>query len=192
LQAAWNKYGEAAFVFSILEECNRDLTEVREQYYIDMIKPKYNMITDVRKRLGLIPRAKIAAAARLRSESLTHCPNGHPYDAVNTYIGRRSKHICRTCNAERVAIILANQSENEKLTRLKRNNDRYYQNRARYRLKQLEYSSARRDEKREYDRLHRAQAATRRRRSRELETMEQREHRLKLKRESYYRNKKEA
>lgn len=35
LQKAWNKYGEEAFSFSILEECTIDLLNEREQYWID-------------------------------------------------------------------------------------------------------------------------------------------------------------
>lgn len=28
----------------------------------------------------------------------THCPQGHPYSAENTYIARRGSRTCRTCN----------------------------------------------------------------------------------------------
>lgn len=35
LQKAWNKYGEDCFEFNILEECNREETLIREQYYLD-------------------------------------------------------------------------------------------------------------------------------------------------------------
>ena len=35
LQSAWNKYGEENFEFIILEECNKDETLQREQYYLD-------------------------------------------------------------------------------------------------------------------------------------------------------------
>lgn len=32
----------------------------------------------------------------------THCPQGHPYDAENTYYAKGAKHrLCRTCNRER-------------------------------------------------------------------------------------------
>jgi len=34
LQAAWNKYGEDAFEFFILEYCHKDILDEREQYYI--------------------------------------------------------------------------------------------------------------------------------------------------------------
>lgn len=33
--------------------------------------------------------------------SRTHCPQGHPYDAANTYIDRNGSRHCRTCNREK-------------------------------------------------------------------------------------------
>ena len=44
LQNAWNKYGEDNFVFNILEKCSKEKRFEREQYYIDTIKPKYNIM----------------------------------------------------------------------------------------------------------------------------------------------------
>src|SRR4051794_9917631 len=43
LQNAWNKNGETSFVFEILEECAKDVVIEREQYYIDLLKPEYNI-----------------------------------------------------------------------------------------------------------------------------------------------------
>ena len=34
LQYAWNKYGEASFVFYVVEECSIDMLDEREKYYI--------------------------------------------------------------------------------------------------------------------------------------------------------------
>lgn len=39
LQAAWNKYGEKQFEFKILEYCERDMTLIREQHFIDVLRP---------------------------------------------------------------------------------------------------------------------------------------------------------
>ena len=36
LQRAWNKYGEGAFVFQVVENCKPEDCHVREQYYIDL------------------------------------------------------------------------------------------------------------------------------------------------------------
>ncbi len=40
------------------------------------------------------------AAAGQRNRSKTHCPNGHPYDAQNTYHTGRGRQ-CRTCRLEK-------------------------------------------------------------------------------------------
>lgn len=38
LQNSWNKYGENAFIFEIIEICNKDIVEKREAYYISKFK----------------------------------------------------------------------------------------------------------------------------------------------------------
>ncbi len=42
-QNAWNKYGEDAFEYSILEYCDEEIRLEREKYYIDTIVPEYNV-----------------------------------------------------------------------------------------------------------------------------------------------------
>ncbi len=42
LQRAWNKYGEDAFIFEVIEICQPELCEEREQYYLDILHPQYN------------------------------------------------------------------------------------------------------------------------------------------------------
>ena len=43
LQASWDFYGGDTFEFYILEECVREQLVQREQHYIDMLQPKYNV-----------------------------------------------------------------------------------------------------------------------------------------------------
>lgn len=43
LQAAWNKYGEYNFDYYILENCDESLLLEREQWYINTLKPEYNI-----------------------------------------------------------------------------------------------------------------------------------------------------
>ncbi len=43
LQNAYNKYKEENFIFIVKEYCELDIRFVREQYYIDKYKPKYNI-----------------------------------------------------------------------------------------------------------------------------------------------------
>lgn len=42
-QSAWNKYGEDSFIYNILEFCSENIRFEREQYYIDVINPEYNL-----------------------------------------------------------------------------------------------------------------------------------------------------
>ena len=44
LQRAWNKHGEAAFVFEVAAECAREDLAAREQHYIDLWKPEFNTL----------------------------------------------------------------------------------------------------------------------------------------------------
>lgn len=37
----------------------------------------------------------------LRQRAKTHCPQGHKYTYHNTYVTRKGKRMCRTCNAIR-------------------------------------------------------------------------------------------
>lgn len=56
LQRAWNKYGEAAFEFKILEYCEIDHLIRREQYYLDELNPEYNICKIAGSCLGIIRR----------------------------------------------------------------------------------------------------------------------------------------
>jgi group I intron endonuclease len=53
LQSSWNKYGEENFLFEILEECLEENLIVREQYYIDVLIPKYNINKIANSSLGV-------------------------------------------------------------------------------------------------------------------------------------------
>jgi group I intron endonuclease len=76
LQAAWNKHGEDAFEFDVIELCTRQTLLSREQYHIDTLKPYYNVAPVVSSRVGvpqsISTRIKISAAhkgkRRIRSE----------------------------------------------------------------------------------------------------------------------------
>jgi group I intron endonuclease len=53
LQHSYNKYGEKAFEFLLIEKCIKDALPIREQWYIDNLKPTYNICTLVEGRWGL-------------------------------------------------------------------------------------------------------------------------------------------
>lgn len=53
LQNAYNKYKEESFKFILIEECLKENLYIREQWYIDNLKPNYNICLFVEGRLGL-------------------------------------------------------------------------------------------------------------------------------------------
>ncbi len=55
LQRSWNKYGEGAFGVSVLEytELTREALVSREQYYIDTLRPEFNLSPTANSCLGV-------------------------------------------------------------------------------------------------------------------------------------------
>jgi group I intron endonuclease len=53
LQNAWNKYGQEAFEFKILEECKVDDLIQREQWYFDNYNPEFNVSMTAGSPLGI-------------------------------------------------------------------------------------------------------------------------------------------
>lgn len=47
LQNSWNKYGEENFVMTIVELCDEELLVEKEQYYIDILNPSFNITKEV-------------------------------------------------------------------------------------------------------------------------------------------------
>ena len=74
LQNAWNKYGADCFSWSLIEECelDRDVLIAREQYYMDLLRPHYNMAPIAGSTLGHkasdSARANMSAAAKIRKK----------------------------------------------------------------------------------------------------------------------------
>ena len=68
LQNSWNKYGEGAFLFSVVEEVSAiDILLDREQHWIDLLLPRYNTSRVAGSPLGV----KHTAESRLNM-SLAH------------------------------------------------------------------------------------------------------------------------
>jgi len=53
LQNAFNEHGQDCFIFSVLERCDKELLTVREQFYIDALKPEYNLSPTAGSQLGI-------------------------------------------------------------------------------------------------------------------------------------------
>src|SRR4029077_3602505 len=61
LQYAWNKYGAKCFTFKILEYCDPDKLDEREQHFLDIYMPKgicYNIAKDVQASMRGRPRSE--------------------------------------------------------------------------------------------------------------------------------------
>lgn len=52
LQRAYYKYGETCFIFVTLEKCSKENLTVKEQYWIDVLKPEYNLAPVAGSQLG--------------------------------------------------------------------------------------------------------------------------------------------
>jgi group I intron endonuclease len=52
LQKAYNKNKDVDFIFEILEVCNKEECIKREQFYLDQLKPKYNLCKIAGSSLG--------------------------------------------------------------------------------------------------------------------------------------------
>lgn len=77
LQRAWNKYGEDAFEFIVIEYCLKEFLNMREQYWIDSVnacnnKTGYNIAPIAGSNRGIkyseATRLKMSLAANNRSE----------------------------------------------------------------------------------------------------------------------------
>lgn len=52
LQNSWNKNNEKNFIFEIIETCKKEILIEREQYYLDILKPEYNICKIAYSRIG--------------------------------------------------------------------------------------------------------------------------------------------
>ena len=57
LQNAWNKYGEGAFVFEVIEECRIENLISREQFFINSLNPDYNQ-TAIAGKVEMTPEMR--------------------------------------------------------------------------------------------------------------------------------------
>lgn len=118
LQRAWNKHGEDAFTFDMLEECSEDALVFRERCWLEHVKPfddrgynsydaptfghylrtaatreKHRQIMLARPKKP--PKPKPPKPPRVRQE---HCKRGHSLsDAYIIHSEGRVRRHCRTC-----------------------------------------------------------------------------------------------
>ena len=72
IHAALLKYGYENFNLEILEYCRADELIVREQYYLDLIKPEYNILTQAYSLLGYKHSPENIAKFKLKKISQEH------------------------------------------------------------------------------------------------------------------------
>lgn len=189
LQRAWSRHGEAAFRFSILEECAKADLAAREQHYINQLAPALNCMRIIfpRKHPSPEAKAKAAAASRAKAALRTHCPHGHLYDEANTYYGDKGERICRACNKVRVRSIYAAETPEQRAIRTAKMAERYRCEGEEARAKRAAYAAARKDEKSAYDRARRDITRQQKRELVAKMSPEQREALKQRKRESWAR-----
>jgi len=66
------KYGHSAFTLEILEYCRADELVVREQFYLDLLDPEYNILKHAYSLLGFKHSEENLAKFKLKKISLEH------------------------------------------------------------------------------------------------------------------------
>lgn len=112
LQPDWKFYGESGFKFSIIEACPPDKCLGREQWFIDIFDPVYNI-----SRIAGAPmkgrkqspeaRAKIGAASRGNKHCLGHYPS--PETRAKMGISQAGRHHTPEARAKISAAMMGNQ-----------------------------------------------------------------------------------
>lgn len=63
------KHGYSSFSLEILEYCDKDKAISREQYYLDLLEPEYNILTKAGSRLGSKHSSEVIA--KMKAKALT-------------------------------------------------------------------------------------------------------------------------
>lgn len=93
LQNAWNKYGEDKFYFTVLEKCSKEERFSREQYYVDLLHPEYNICIDIVDNPPTTEetrRKHSATRKKLMQEGRIGITNNTPvfvYDNTGSFVG---------------------------------------------------------------------------------------------------------
>lgn len=90
LQNSFNKYGKNNFLFTVLEYCDKNLIQDREQYYLDKLLPNYNHRKVAHINLGISPtretRQKISKTLKLKYKNgLISFKNENKWRAINVF-----------------------------------------------------------------------------------------------------------
>jgi len=101
LQRAFDKYGESAFIFSVLEDVEECAQLIpREQYYLDTLSPEYNIAPAAGSRLGCHHSAE--ARARMSAAHMGHAVSDEQRRKQSVaMMGERNPNFGKPITAER-------------------------------------------------------------------------------------------
>ena len=119
-QKCWNKYGENAFWFQVIEYCNKSECISREQYYIDTLSPKMNMRLIAHSCIGM-KRSDITKVKMSESQKGRVFSNETKEKMRDAKLGRKlsPEHVEKLRIASK-GRTLRNRSEDEKTLNAKR------------------------------------------------------------------------
>lgn len=86
LQRAWDKYGDHAFVFEVLERCVSYNLCIREDYYLQLYKPIYNIHKIAYSSLGCKQSEETKEKKRLYAITNNIRPPKSTYDKIRKSI----------------------------------------------------------------------------------------------------------
>jgi len=85
LQRTCNKYGIEHFYYEIIEFCEPDKRILREKYYIDLLKPEFNLQTDpILKTLSNYSKQKLSNSVK-KGRSLGKYKTSYDYIEIEEY-----------------------------------------------------------------------------------------------------------
>lgn len=124
LQNAYNKYGRDVFVFEILEYCENEKLIEREQFFMDLLQPEYNIAPKAGSALGIKrtieTRTKIGNANRNPSpETLARMSNAKKNPSQETRLKISRSLIGKKHSTERRANISTGRKNPSAETRAK-------------------------------------------------------------------------
>jgi len=70
IQNSWNKYGYENFIFEVVEYCSLEVLTKREQYYLDTLKPEFNIAKIAQSSLGIKRKASTIEKIKKRNTTL--------------------------------------------------------------------------------------------------------------------------
>jgi group I intron endonuclease len=122
------KYGYSKFSLDILEYCKPDVLISREQYYIDLLKPKYNILETAGSRFGTkqSKKAKQLISKALKGRIFLEESKAKMQAAVKLRQGIETSFFGKTHTAKTIAKISATKSLPVKIINIKTGTEKIF------------------------------------------------------------------